>query len=115
MNIVALRKYCVFVCVSHLIMSDSLWPYGLYPPVLSVHKILQARILEWIVISFSRESSWPRDQTQISCIAGRFFTIWAIGKSIESIGCNQIFFCNKKKSFCFDVCMCVLIWGPEFN
>ena len=41
----------------------------------SVHGILQARILGWVAISFSRESSRPRDQTQISCIAGRFFTI----------------------------------------
>ena len=37
---------------------------------------LQARILEWVAISFSRDSSWPRDQTQVSCIAGRFFTDW---------------------------------------
>ena len=37
---------------------------------------LQARILEWVAISFSRDSSRPRDQTQVSCIAGRFFTDW---------------------------------------
>ena len=43
----------------------------------SVHRILQARILEWVAISFSRESSWPRDWIWVSCIAGRFFTIWA--------------------------------------
>ena len=41
------------------------------------HGILQARILEWVAISSSRGSSQPRDQTQISCIAGRFFTFWA--------------------------------------
>ena len=41
----------------------------------SGHGILQARILEWVVISFSRGSSRPRDQTQVSCIVGRFFTI----------------------------------------
>ena len=40
-------------------------------PGSSVHRILQARIMEWIAISFSRGSSQPRDQT---CIAGRFFT-----------------------------------------
>ena len=39
--------------------------------------ILQARILEWVAIPFSRESSQPRDRTQLSCIAGRFFTSWA--------------------------------------
>ena len=43
----------------------------------SIQRILQARILEWVAISFSRGSSWPRDQTQVSCIAGRRFTLWA--------------------------------------
>ena len=42
----------------------------------SVHGILQARILEWVAILFSR-GSWPSDWTQVSHIAGRFFTIWA--------------------------------------
>ena len=47
------------------------------PPGFSVHGILQARILEWVAIPFSRESSWPRNWTWVSCIAGRFFTVWA--------------------------------------
>ena len=46
-------------------------------PVSSIHSILQARILEWVAIPFSRGSSWPRDWTQFSCIAGILFTIWA--------------------------------------
>ena len=46
-------------------------------PGSSVHGILQARILEWVAISFSRGSSWPRDGTQVSCITGRCFTLWA--------------------------------------
>ena len=46
-------------------------------PSCSVQGILRARILEWVSISFSRGSSWPRNQTRISCIAGRVFTIWA--------------------------------------
>jgi len=45
------------------------------PPVSSVHGIIQARILEWVAIPFSRESSKPRDQTQVSSISGSFFTI----------------------------------------
>ena len=45
------------------------------PPGFSVHGILQARMLEWVAISFSRGSSGPKNQTQVSCIAGRFFTI----------------------------------------
>ena len=39
--------------------------------------ILQARILQWVAISFSRGSSWPRDRTWVFCFAGRFFTAWA--------------------------------------
>ena len=48
----------------------------------SVHGIFQARILEWVTIPFSRASSWPRDWTQVSCFAGRFFNIWATRKSL---------------------------------
>ena len=44
----------------------------------TVHGIPQARILEWVAFPFSRGSSQPRDQTQVSCIAGRFFTSWAM-------------------------------------
>ena len=50
------------------------------PPGSPVPGILQARILEWVVVSFSRGSSWPRDWicvSCVSCIAGRFFTHWA--------------------------------------
>ena len=43
----------------------------------SVHGIFQARVLEWIAISFSRGSSLPRDWTWDSCIVGRWFTLWA--------------------------------------
>ena len=50
-------------------------------PVSSVHGILQARTLEWVAILFSREYSWLRDQTQVSCIAGRFFTVWVTKKA----------------------------------
>ena len=60
------------------VVSDSLQPHGL--PGSSVLGILLARILEWVAISFSRGSSWPRDWTEVSCIADRFFTIWATRK-----------------------------------
>ena len=43
----------------------------------AVHGIFQARILEWVAFPFSRESSQPRDWTQVSHIAGRFFTSWS--------------------------------------
>ena len=44
------------------------------PPGSSVHGISQARIMEWVTISFSRGSSGSRDKSQVSCITGRFFT-----------------------------------------
>ena len=43
----------------------------------SIHGILQARILEWVAVSFSRGYSWPRDRTQLSHIAGTHFNLWA--------------------------------------
>ena len=55
------------------------------PPGSSVHGILQARILEWVAISFSRGFSPPRDQTQVSCTAGRFFTIWTSREALPSV------------------------------
>ena len=56
-------------------------PSDCSPPGFSVHGILQARTLEGIVIPFSRGTFQPRDQTLVSCIAGRFFPICATGKS----------------------------------
>ena len=58
-------------------MSNSLNPMDCSLPGSSVHGILQAKILEWLAISFSRGSSRPRDRTQVSCIVGRHFTVWA--------------------------------------
>ena len=71
---------CVYVCVcvcvlvtqSYLTLCD---PMDCSPPGSSVHGILQARILEWNAITFSRGSSWSRDQIWVSWIASRFFTI----------------------------------------
>ena len=56
-------------------MSDSLWPYGLdcSPSDPSVHGISQAKILEWVVIFFSRASSWTREQMGVSWTASGFF------------------------------------------
>ena len=58
-------------------------PTDCSPPGSSDHGILQARILEWVATPFSRVSSRPRDGTQVSWIAGRFFAIWATGKPLE--------------------------------
>ena len=50
-------------------------PMDCSQPGSSVHVIFQARILEWAAVSFSRESSQPRDRTRVSCIADRRFTV----------------------------------------
>ena len=87
--------------VSHSVMSNSLRPHGLQP----------ARLLwPWDssgkntgvylpFIPFSGESSWPRDQTQVSCSAGRFFTIWATREALSFL--LLVLIKKKKKSdFC---------------
>ena len=60
-----------------------------YSPLVScVHGILQAKILEWVAMPFSRESSPPRDQTHVSCIssiASGFFTVEPLGKPYDVI------------------------------
>ena len=65
---------CVLVIQLCLTLCD---PMDCSLPASSVHGILQARILEWVAIPFSRGSSWPRNWTWVSHIAGRVFTIWA--------------------------------------
>ena len=52
------------------------------PMVYTVHEILQAITLEWVAFPFSRGSSQPRDRTQVSCIAGGFFTNWATREAL---------------------------------
>ena len=59
-------QYRVCVCP---VMSESFWPHGLSPPGSSVHQIIQAKILEWVAIPFSRGSSWPRDWAHVSCVS----------------------------------------------
>ena len=66
-------------------------PIDCRPPGSSVHGILQARILAWVAIPFSRGSCQPRDQTQVSCIAGGFFTVWATAMvlPVDTYGCKS--------------------------
>ena len=59
-------------------------------PGFSVHGIFQARILQWVAISFSRGSSQPRDGTQVSCMAGSFFTTEPSEKPMLGIFCLNI-------------------------
>ena len=60
-------------------------PILYYPVDYTVHGILQARILKWIAFPFSRGSSQPRDRSQVSCIAGRFFINWAMHSQIANL------------------------------
>ena len=71
--------------VSHSFLFYSLRPMDCSHPGSSVYRIVQARILQWVAISFSRVSSWPREWTQVSCIAGRFFTVWATKSQMEEM------------------------------
>ena len=64
------------------------YPMDCSPPRFSVHGISQARILEWVAISFSRGSSRPRYRTRVFHNAGRFFTVWAA--DIGVVDCNNI-------------------------
>ena len=66
--------YSVKMWLGHQVVSDSCDPISCSPPGSSVHGISQTRILEWVAISFSRGSFWPRDWTRVSWTAGGFYT-----------------------------------------
>ena len=70
-TVITAVKVKVLITQSYPTLYD---PMDCSPTGSSVHGILQARILEWVVIPFSRGSSRPRDQDQVSCTAGRFST-----------------------------------------
>ena len=59
------------------VVSFSLWPMDCSPPRSCFHGILQARILEWVAMLSSSRSSQTKEWTSVSCIASRFFTVWA--------------------------------------
>ena len=73
-NKASLLCVCVLVAQLCLTLCD---PVDCIPLGSSDYEISQARMLEWVAIPFSRGSSWPRGRIHISCIAGRFFIIWA--------------------------------------
>ena len=85
-----------FIAQSCLTLCD---PMDCSLPASSAHGILQARILEWVAIPFSRRSSQPKDQTQVSYTAGRLFTIQAIRVSV---------------CVCVCVCVCVRAFSYSF-
>ena len=78
LKVCLLNRHCISHS-SHLMKSESpqSCPILCGPMDYTVHGILQARILEWVAFPFSRRPSQPRDRTQVSHIADRFFTCWA--------------------------------------
>ena len=80
---------CVLVAQSCLTLSD---PMDCSSPGSFLHGIFQARILEWVAVSFSRGSSWPRDRTCVPCIASGLFTFWATWEAVsaEDTAVNQM-------------------------
>ena len=111
-------QFCFTQFYSRSVVSDSLWPHGLYSPwnspgqntgvgshfllqgifptqglnpgLLHCRRILSqlshkgsSRLLDWVAYPFSRGSSQPRSQTGVSCIAGGFFTNWAIREALK--------------------------------
>ena len=94
---------CVHVCVR--LVTQSCWLFGTPWTVAAQAPlsmgILQARILEWVAMSFSRDSSWPRKQIRVSCIAGRFLTSWATIEALCGV-CSSLnkstYYLKKKES-----------------
>ena len=127
---------------SHSVMSDSLWPHGLYSPwnfpdqntgagsfslfqgifptqgtkpgLQHWRQILyqlshkgSTRLLEWVAYPFSSGSSWPRNWMTVSCIAGRFFTNWAMREA--QLSSNN--YLKKKKNLSKD--LTILNFGKD--
>ena len=84
-----------------------------------VHGIFQARVLEWVVIFSSMGSSWPRDQTQVSRIAGRCFTIWATreaqGRGTRDQIANICWTIEKAREFQKNIYFYFIDYAKDFN
>ena len=81
----------------------TLWdPVDCSPPSSFDHGIFQASMLEWVAISSSRESSWPRDWTQVSCIGGWILYQWAAWKPTHLLQWQNIW--NTDNSKCWRGC-----------
>ena len=80
-----------WTCAKSFQLCLTLWdPMDCSSPCSSVHCTFQARILEWVAIPFSKGSFWPRDQIQVSCIAGKFFTIWATREASKDMSLRKL-------------------------
>ena len=93
-------SYCMSDCVCAQSCQTLCNSMGCSPPGSSVHGILQARILEWVAISFSRGSSWPRDGTGSPGLEGGFFTVWATREALLHIHKYKIFLLIRYSPWC---------------
>ena len=83
-------SWITIISFYRLNFASFLWKWRKVKVTSDSHGILQARTLEWKAFPFSRGSSQSRNQTQVSCIAGRFFTSWATRKS-KNTGVDSLF------------------------
>ena len=90
--------------LSHVRLFESLMNCSLSGS--SVHEILQARRAEWVAISFSRGSPRLKDRTQVSCIAGRFFTVWAARAGYTQKSMPYGYLMHMHVDVCACVCVC---------
>ena len=110
--VLQMLKVKVIVTQSCLTLCD---PTDCSLPGFSVYGILQARILEGVVISFSRRTSWLMGRTQVSCISGRFLTTWATRKvnhMSRKLNLN-LFFTSRFYTVIFDTIPLVLFLWPS--
>ena len=91
-------------------------PMDYSPPGSSFHGILQARILEWIAISFSRGSSRPRDRTLVSLLAGRRFNLWATREALYVYTYKHLFakICTQKIHVCIHMHLHMCVYSLQF-
>ena len=104
------RKFTFWLCLLCLVTQLCLTLCDLMdcsPPASSVHKIFQARILEWVAMPSSKGAFQPRDQTQVSHIADGFFTAWATRVYISIM---PVVHSNRKKFRFYQVLM-IWLWG----
>ena len=87
-------------------------PMDCSPPGSSVHGILQARILEWVAMPFSRESSPLRDWTLSPALAGGLSTAWATRETLPATNSTKLFTDREMKS---EWCTCALECYPALN
>ena len=107
---------CVLGHFSYEWLFATLWDCS--PPGSSVQGILQARILEWVAISFSRGSSRPRDWTWVSRIVGRRFTLWAIREALNKHSDNIYRWCTLFQIWNQSVVPCpvlIVASSPEYR